>query len=371
MSKKLDHFWTLRNQGERRAELLLYGPIASRSWYGDEVTAQAFAQELRALGPVEEITVRINSTGGDVFAATAIGNSLEASGAKLTARLEGLCASAATIVACHCHRVVACRDVGYMIHPVRVELRGAQAAEDLEAALDALRVCRENVLDTYEKKTGRSREEVAAWMDDTSWWTAKEAMANGFVDEVADGERLTVEDRGGWLFVNAVGVGLATEEAPQSMRDLLPAGAAGGDHTNRGRSAAPGKKKEEHRMEKEIKTVADLRAQFPDLADQLEQEAREAERTRIQDIEEMTLAGGEELARKAKYLEPCSSAQFAAECVKAMKAQGERFLDSAQQDALNSGAGQVPPDAGAGTGQARASADGKGADPFMDALREK
>ena len=124
-------------------------------------------------------------------------------------------------------------------------------------------------------------------------------------------------------------------------------------------------------MEKEIKTVADLRAQFPDLADQLEREARETERTRIRDIEEMTLAGGEELARKAKYLEPCSSAQFAAECVKALKAQGERFLDSARKDAQDSGAGQVAPDAGAGAGRARDRDGGKGADPFMDALREK
>ena len=115
------HFWKFRNQaGSGSAELLLYGDIAQYSWYSDDVTAKKFADELAALGPVSEITVRINSGGGDVFAAQAIGNLLEQSAATVTAQIDGLCASAATIVACHCDRVVASSDSIYMIHPVRM-----------------------------------------------------------------------------------------------------------------------------------------------------------------------------------------------------------------------------------------------------------
>lgn len=94
-------FWQFRNAaGSSGAELLLYGDISDTSWWGDEVTPKEFANELNELGPVNEITVRINSGGGDVFAAQAIGNLLEQHPASITARIDGLCASAATIIAC-------------------------------------------------------------------------------------------------------------------------------------------------------------------------------------------------------------------------------------------------------------------------------
>ena len=93
-----------------KVELLLYGDISQTSWWGDEVTPKQFAEELAGLGALDEITVRINSGGGDVFAAQAIGNQLEQHPAAVTAKIDGLCASAATIVACHCGKVIAAND---------------------------------------------------------------------------------------------------------------------------------------------------------------------------------------------------------------------------------------------------------------------
>lgn len=113
-------FWQFRNQVADSAELLLYGDISDSSWWGDEVTPKTFADELNALGPLTSLTVRINSGGGDVFAAQTIGNLLEQHTAQVTARIDGLCASAATIIACHCDKVVAANDSTYMIHPVRM-----------------------------------------------------------------------------------------------------------------------------------------------------------------------------------------------------------------------------------------------------------
>ena len=63
-------FWQFRNQAADSAELLLYGDISDSSWWGDEVTPKTFADELNALGTLTSLTVRINSGGGDVFAAT-------------------------------------------------------------------------------------------------------------------------------------------------------------------------------------------------------------------------------------------------------------------------------------------------------------
>lgn len=70
-------FWQFRNQAAGSAELLLYGDISDSSWWGDEVTPKTFADELNALGALTSLTVRINSGGGDVFAAQTIGNLLE------------------------------------------------------------------------------------------------------------------------------------------------------------------------------------------------------------------------------------------------------------------------------------------------------
>ena len=90
-------FWKFCNQAGNKVELLLYGDISQTSWWGDEVTPKQFAEELAGLGALDEITVRINS-GGDVFAAQAIGNQLEQHPAAVTAKIDGLCASAATIL---------------------------------------------------------------------------------------------------------------------------------------------------------------------------------------------------------------------------------------------------------------------------------
>ena len=89
-------FWKFCNQAGNKVELLLYGDILQTSWWGDEVTPKQFAEELAGLGALDEITVRINS--GDVFAVQAIGNQLEQHPAAVTAKIDGLCASAATIL---------------------------------------------------------------------------------------------------------------------------------------------------------------------------------------------------------------------------------------------------------------------------------
>lgn len=89
-------FWKFCNQAGNKVELLLYGDISQTSWWGDEVTPKQFAEELAGLGALDEITVRINS--GDVFAVQAIGNQLEQHPAAVTAKIDGLCASAATML---------------------------------------------------------------------------------------------------------------------------------------------------------------------------------------------------------------------------------------------------------------------------------
>ena len=320
------------------AELLLYGDIAQYSWYKDDVTAKQFADELAAIGPVNEIRVRINSGGGDVFAAQAIGNLLEQNAASVTAQIDGLCASAATIVACHCNRVVAANDSIYMIHPVKMGIYDYMGMDDLRQCMDALTAIREVVTDLYAKKTCRPKDEVAAQMDNTSWWTSSQAKANGFVDELTDDGETVVENRSGFLFVNSVAVGLPIDQAPEFVQNRIQDGL---------QDTPPAGQPEETKGDEymDIKSVSDLRAAFPDFVNQIEEEAAAAERSRIKAIEDMAMPGDEAAVSDAKFDHPVAASDYAVKAMQRMKAQGSKYLDGVKRDFMDSGADKVSQDA--------------------------
>lgn len=346
-------FWQFRNQAGSAVELLLYGDISQTSWWGDEVTPKQFADELSNLGALDTITVRINSGGGDVFAAQAIGNLLEQHPAQVTAKIDGLCASAATIVACHCAKVVAANDSTYMVHPVKMGAYGYYNAEELQKYIEALAAIKESIVNLYVKKTGRTKDEVTAWMDATSWWTSEEAKTNGFVDELVDEEKPTVENRGGVLFVNSVSMNLPFDKAPNFVQDSQAAAPAAGCVENNNCH------EEVKKVANEIKTAGDLRNAYPQLVDEIVRAAENAERQRIMDIEEMALPGHEEMTNEAKFTKPISASDYAQAAMKLVKTQGDTYLSGAKDDAAASGMGKVTNEA----------TDGQKSDIFMDALK--
>ena len=363
MAKK--KFWQFVNQTAESAELLLYGDISDTSWWGDEVTPKQFADELRALGDVNDITVRINSGGGDVFAASAIGNLLEQNKANVTARIDGLCASAATIVACHCNKVEAANDAIYMIHPVKMGMLGYYDAVTLNTFIEALDAIRDNIITLYAKKTCREKDEVAALMDATSWFTSAEAKENGFIDELIDEEEPTdVENRNGLLFVNKIGTSLPFDQAPKFVQDSLAAAPAARSFEDK-TAEVPINQKEEDTME--IKTVDELRSAYPDLVGEIEaaaaEQATNAERQRIKDIEEMSLAGSEDFANEAKFEKPISAQDYAMQAIKNAKQSEEQkranYLNGLKDDAENSGVNSVESEPVVDTD----------ADEFMDAIK--
>lgn len=365
MAKK---FWKFRNSAESGAELILYGDIAQeQSWFGDEVTPKQFREDLEALGDVSDITVRINSGGGDVFAATAIGNALEACKSKVTAVIDGLCASAATIVACHCDKVIAASDSTYMIHPVKMGLCGYVGSVELETYVSAIKTIRDNIVSLYAKKTGRDKDEVAAQMDATSWFTAAEAKENGFIDELIDENAPVIENRNGMLFVNKVSMNMPFNEAPKFVQDsLMQVPAADGFANKQNPAAKPGNNlTKEEKEEMEIKTIDELRKAYPELTDQLENEAaetaRNAERQRIHDIMDMQMPGTEAIANKAMFEDAVSAADFAKEAIKNMKAQGTAYLSNVENDAAASNVNTVP--------TVNAPTDEQGADEMLNAIR--
>ena len=131
-------FWQVKNDVSGDAEILIYGPIAAeRSWFGDEATPQQFAQDLNGLGG-RDVTVCINSGGGDVFAANAIFTRLKDCSAKVTVKIDGWAASAATIIAMAGDTIKIARNGVFMIHDPAMTVWDTFRAEDFLKMADEL-----------------------------------------------------------------------------------------------------------------------------------------------------------------------------------------------------------------------------------------
>jgi ATP-dependent Clp protease protease subunit len=176
-------FWNwVKNEGELEATrtLFLNGEISDETWYGDEVTPQLFKDELNA--DSGDITVWINSPGADVFAAAQIYNMLRDYKGHVTVKIDGLAASAASVIAVAGDTVLVSPVAMMMIHNPATLAMGN--TKDMEAAIAMLNEVKESILNAYVDKTGLSRNKLSKMMDDETWFNAKKAVELGFADKV-------------------------------------------------------------------------------------------------------------------------------------------------------------------------------------------
>lgn len=192
MSKK---FWQVKNYVNAESEILLYGPIASEhSWFGDEVTAKDFADDLESLGNAP-VTVRINSGGGDVFAAHAIHNLLVKYKGTVTVAIDGLCASAATIVAMAGDKITMPTNALFMIHNPMIALGDYYQSAELTQMVSALDKIKDSIIASYRKRCKASVEDLQAMMDAETWLGAEECLAQGFIDEIEGEVNVTLNNK--------------------------------------------------------------------------------------------------------------------------------------------------------------------------------
>ena len=178
-------FWNwVKNDGadEFGSERTLYlsGEISDETWYGDEVTPQRFKDELKAGSG--DITLWINSPGGDVFAAAQIYNLLMDYRGNVTVKIDGLAASAASVIAMAGTKVCMSPVAMLMIHNPATVAIGDQ--EEMQKAIDMLAEVKESIMNAYEIKTGLSRTVISHFMDAESWFNAKKAVELHFADEI-------------------------------------------------------------------------------------------------------------------------------------------------------------------------------------------
>lgn len=160
--------------------LVLNGEISDETWYGDEVTPQLFRDDLSKCKG--DIAVWINSPGGDVFAAAQIYDMLMDYPHNVTVKIDGLAASAASVIAMAGTEVQMSPVGMMMIHNPSTIAWGDSA--ELKKAISMLDEVKESIINAYEIKTGLPRDKISRLMDNESWFNATKAKELGFIDKI-------------------------------------------------------------------------------------------------------------------------------------------------------------------------------------------
>lgn len=206
-------------QADDVAHVYVYGVIGG--WFGD-VTAQAFATLLSTI-KASTVHLHINSPGGDVFEARAMMSAIANHPATFIAHIDGLAASAATMLVMACDESEISQGGFFMIHNAWTIAIGNKT--DLRTTADLLEKVDNTIVDDYRKKTKKNEAQIREWMDAETWFSAEEAKANGFVDRIvevvpaeeAEAEETEAQDRAWDLS--------AYEHAPAALK-VSPAKAA-------------------------------------------------------------------------------------------------------------------------------------------------
>lgn len=209
-------FWKWSNSvSSNNQELILDGPIASDTWWGDEVTPDLFREELKQ--HAGDLTVVINSPGGDVFAGLAIYNALVNHNGNVTVRVDGLAASIASVIAMAGDKIIMSPGSMIMIH--RPSVYAAGTVDDMEKAKDVLMKIEEGITPIYAKRTGLSDEKIAELLEAETWMLADKAVELGFADEVSEAPEKQKQDEG---VQNAMGMNFAFSMSAVKQADAKP-----------------------------------------------------------------------------------------------------------------------------------------------------
>ncbi len=181
---------------ESERVLELYGTIAEESWFDDDVTPQMFRDELFAgSGPV---TVWLNSPGGDCVAASQIYSMLMDYKGDVTIKIDGIAASAASVIAMAGTKVLMAPTALMMIHNPITMAYGNH--DDMQKAIEMLDEVKESIINAYEIKTNLSRAKLSHLMDTETWMNANKAIELGFADDILEDEKKNISDIPAYAF---------------------------------------------------------------------------------------------------------------------------------------------------------------------------
>ncbi|SHH59228.1 head maturation protease, ClpP-related [Clostridium grantii] len=220
MSKK---FWNWVKNEEGRT-LYFDGYIAQDSWFDDDITPKQFKAELTA--SEGDISVWLNSPGGDVFCASQIYTMLKEYQGNVTVKIDGIAASAASVIAMAGNEILMSPVAMMMIHNPATVIFGE--ASDLQSGIDMLSEVKESIVNAYEQKTGLSRTKISKMMDAETWFSAKKAVELGFADRVLYED--TIEDTAEGFIFDKVTVTNALIKKLPKKKETQPVAEMGTPH---------------------------------------------------------------------------------------------------------------------------------------------
>ena len=307
-------------ENEDNTEISIYDVIASKKSYdwwtdteGTEVTPTDFKEQLNSC-KTKNVTIRMNSCGGDVNSANVIAVAIQesrASGKKIVCKIDGLCASAAVQIATSCDEVIMHKSALLMIHNPMAFLFGYYNTNEMKSVDNMLTATKNAILNYYIDKTGLSKTKLSNMMDEETWMDGAEAVEKGFADKLMfDND----EDKGAVDVINRV----RTCVNSTSFKNI-PEIYKSQDFIKEEKGASE--------VMPTINTVEELVAQFPELTNQLRTEAInsaqtseasavERERERIKAIDELSGKVSDELLNKAKYETLATAETVAMEAIK-------------------------------------------------------
>ena len=305
MSQRNKTIWNIVKNDDKNAELMLYGDIAESFW-GDTISAKEVTEYLADLD-VENINVYINSNGGVVDTAIAINNALRRHKAKVTVNIDGIAASAATLITCAGDTVRMPKNALFMIHNPSTIAMGD--SEEMRKQADVLEKYKNSITETYLQKVNIDKEKLSELMDSESWLSAEEALKYGFIDEIIENTDIQVVENK--VISNNMVFNMAEFKNFNVDKNIKNNGKGSGKMTK-----------------------DEIKAQFPDIYAEIVNEGKEIgvkeERTRIQEIE--NLGYNHEVVDKAKFEEPKNARDLALEIVSLMKQENQNKLNRIQDE---------------------------------------
>lgn len=320
------------------AEINMYGDVVSivpRDWQTNErlagfIGVDEFLEDFEAVKDKANLTIHINSGGGDLYAGLAIYNRLKEFKGILTTVNDGLAASAASLIFQAGDNRKMNSGSNLMAHGVSGFLFGYYDADDLKELLTQFKAHNKAIVNVYAEAMGVSFEEAKGFINGETWLTGQEAVDKGLADEVIEDEPEEPARFSNKLMKKLQNMAGTTTFKVEAMTAAVP-------------PIADKEESIEGGTQMEIKNVTDLKNAYPELVAQIESAAVEdakgaveAERARIKAIEEIENSiADKELVKKAKYDEPMTAEDLAFQAMKAMAAQSDSMLaklDESKED---------------------------------------
>lgn len=358
-NSKAKKCWNITSVSEDEGEIVLYGDVESQQpidwWTGEAapglyITPEGFMQDLEAVKGKSRLTVKLNSCGGDLYTGLAIHNAIKALSAHVTVVVEGIAASAASVIMCAGDTVQVYPGSLVMIHEPACTVIDYCNKDDLKQIIKMLEAGIDATAAVYEQKTGIDVDTLKSMMHKETWMTGQEAVDKGFADELVTGADVDMKLEGKEILMVA---GIRHDIRGLHLPENLNISCISASRTEPEPVAAeinkPGDavgESEKGGTEDMYNSVDELKAAMPELVSQIEAAAAEAavndERERQKKIDEIAMSVADsELVSEAKYTKPCSAEQLAFRALQKQAQLGAQHLQNTASDSADSGVQKI------------------------------